>query len=400
MNILFYTHGKVYATRGGTERTTVSVASALTRLYGCRCFSLYEAEEKYEMEACFVGEFRWQAGHNRQKDVETVHRIVVENGIDFIIDQGIFINVSLLREAVAGTPCKVILAHHYEPGAETLYMSLRGHWAKRHDRMPLRMKCHWLFDLVFYPYAKHKYVKTLRCTYREAYFQADRVVLLSQGFIDTYQRFGRFNDNKNFTIIPNSLSFNEFLPIKEVEKKKPVVLIVSRIEEVHKRLSLALKMWAKIKSHPEAKEWKLKIVGTGKDMSMYQRMISHYSIPDISFEGHQVPLPYYKEASIFMMTSRSESWGLTLTESQQMGVVPIAFDTYASLQEIITDGRDGIVIAEGDVDGYVRSMLDLMQDNAKRQRMARQGIISSQRFSQERIAGMWWKLLSEMTTKK
>ena len=159
-------------------------------------------------------------------------------------------------------------------------------------------------------------------------------------------------------------------------------------------------MWAKIKSHPEAKEWKLKIVGTGKDMSMYQRMISHYSIPDISFEGHQVPLPYYKEASIFMMTSRSESWGLTLTESQQMGVVPIAFDTYASLQEIITDGRDGIVIAEGDVDGYVRSMLDLMQDNAKRQRMARQGIISSQRFSQERIAGMWWKLLSEMTTKK
>lgn len=62
MNILFYTHGKVYATKGGTERTTVSVASALTRLYGCRCYSLYEAEE-----------------------------------------------------AVEGTLCKMILAHHYEP---------------------------------------------------------------------------------------------------------------------------------------------------------------------------------------------------------------------------------------------------------------------------------------------
>ena len=48
MNILFYTHGKVYATRGGTERTTVSVASALSRLYGCRCYSLYEAEEEVE----------------------------------------------------------------------------------------------------------------------------------------------------------------------------------------------------------------------------------------------------------------------------------------------------------------------------------------------------------------
>ena len=396
MNILFYTHGKVYATRGGTERTTVSVASALTRLYGCHCYSLYEAEESVEKENCFVAEFRWQAGYDRRKDVETLHRIVVENGIDFIIDQGIFINVSLLSEAVVGTPCKVILAHHYEPGAETLYMSLRGHWAKRHEKMTLRRRCRWLFDLVFYPYAKRKYVETLRRTYREAYFQAHCVVLLCKGFIEAYQRFGRFNDNKNFTIIPNSLSFNEFLLPKEVENKKPVVLIVSRIEEVHKRLSLAIRIWAKVKKHSESKVWKLKIVGTGKDMPMYQHMIAHDSIPDISFEGHQVPLLYYKEAAIFMMTSRSESWGLTLTEAQQMGVVPVAFDTYASLREIITDREDGIVIEEDNVDGYVRSILDLMQDDVKRQRMARQAIESSQRFSQERIAGMWWKLSAEM----
>ena len=135
MNILFYTHGKVYATRGGTERTTVSVASALSRLYGCRCYSLYEAEEVVEKESCFVAEFRWQAGRNRQADVETLHRIVVENGIDYIIDQGIFINVGLLREAVDGTLCRVILAHHYEPGAEVLYMSLKQHWSKWYAKM-------------------------------------------------------------------------------------------------------------------------------------------------------------------------------------------------------------------------------------------------------------------------
>lgn len=393
MNILFYTHGKVCGTKGGTERTTVSVASALTRLYGCRCYSLYEAGEAVEKESCFVAEFQWQAGRNRQADVETLHQIVVENEIDYIIDQGIFINVGLLREAVAGTPCKVILAHHYEPGAETLYMSLRGHWAKRHEKMTLRRRCRWLFDLVFYPYAKRKYVETLRRTYREAYFRAHRVVLLSQGFIEAYQQFGRFNDDKNFSIIPNSLSFNEFLPVDEIKKKQPVVLIVSRIEEVHKRLSLALEIWKKVKSHSEARGWRLKIVGTGKDMPMYQHMIVHDCIPDVSFEGHQVPMPYYKEASIFMMTSRSESWGLTLTEAQQMGVVPVAFDTYASLREIITDGRDGVVIDEGDVDGYVRSMLDLMQDTAKRQRMACHAIESSHRFSQEKVAGKWWKLL-------
>lgn len=395
MNILFYTHGKVYATRGGTERTTVSLASALTQLYGCRCFSLYEAEEHTERENCFVAEFQWQAGYDYQQDAETLRKIIVNNRIDYIIDQGIFIHVKLLCLAATGTGCKVILAHHYEPGAETLYMSLRGHWAKRHEKMSLRRKCKWLFDLVFYPYSKHKYVETLCRTYREAYFQAHMVVLLSQGFVNAYQKFGRFNDNKNFTIIPNSLSFGESLPIDNTAQKQPIVLIVSRIEEVHKRLSLALEIWGKVTKRMETKGWVLKIVGTGKDMSMYQRMIKNQKIPNVTFEGHQNPIPYYREASLFMMTSRSESWGLTLTEAQQMGVVPIAFDTYSSLREIITDGADGVVVEEGDVNGYVNRMLELMQDDSRRQRMAWQAIVSSRRFSQEKIAEKWWNLLSE-----
>lgn len=56
-----------------------------------------------------------------------------------------------------------------------------------------------------------------------------------------------------------------------------------------------------------------------------------------------------------------------------MGVVPITFDTYASLRDIITDGVDGEIIAEGDVDGYVRCVLNLMQDDVTRRRMAKAG---------------------------
>lgn len=394
MNILFYTHGKVYATRGGTERTTVSVASALMRLYDCRCFSLYEAEEAVGKENCFVAEFKWQAGYDRQQDVTTLRGIIVDNGIDYIIDQGIFINVKLLSEAAEGTGCKVIFAHHYEPGAETLYMSLRRHLAKWNHTMSLRGRCRWLFDLVFYPYAKHRYDEILHRTYHEAYCHAHRVVLLSKDFMEQFEQFGRFYDSGKFSIIPNSLSFDEFLSMEEVVVKKSVALIVSRLDEVHKRLSLALRIWAQVKKDPVTKGWTLRIVGDGNDRKLYEHIIRDEHIPEVTLEGRQNPVPYYKEASIFLMTSRSESWGLTLTEAQQMGVVPIAFDTYASLREIITDGDNGVVITEGDVDGYVRRMLELMKNEELRQRMAWQAIISTQRFSQERIAEMWWKLLS------
>ena len=54
------------------------------------------------------------------------------------------------------------------------------------------------------------------------------------------------------------------------------------------------------------------------------------------------------------------------------------------------------MIAEGDVDGYVCTVLDLMQDDAKRQRMARQAIELSQRFSQEKIARKWKALFDDL----
>ena len=170
---------------------------------------------------------------------------------------------------------------------------------------------------------------------------------------------------------------------------------MARFDEPSKRLSLALRIWERVKQDPVAKDWVLRIVGEGNSRELYERIIHNEQIPDVFLEGRQDPIPYYKEASIFMMTSRSESWGLTLTEAQQMGVVPIAFDTYASLREIITNDENGVVIEEGDIDSYVNRMKILMSDKKLCQRMAKQAIESSQRFSQERIAEMWWELLSK-----
>lgn len=87
--------------------------------------------------------------------------------------------------------------------------------------------------------------------------------------------------------------------------------------------------------------------------------------------------------------------GINADRGATDGRSAIAFDTYASLREIITDGENGVIINESDVDGYVCRMKELMSDNMLRQRMARQAVISTQRFSQERIAEMWWKLISE-----
>lgn len=397
MNILYQTYGKVQATKGGTERTTITVASALTRLYGAHCFSIYEEPSDAPKEDCFVKEFRWTPRKELDKNAEVLRRIILENSIDVVIVQGAFIHVPRFRAAVRGTTCKVIFAHHFEPIWELTYSSFT-HLIKHRPKSLIGL-FRWGKNIITYPLTAAHNERQLAEAYRAAYESADHVVLLCQSFIKQYSEFAGLQDISKFVIIPNGLSF-DFTPRCDELVKRKKVLIVSRLDEPPKRLSLALRIWTRIRRDSVSDGWILHIVGHGTDRKLYEHIITSERIPDVTLEGRQNPIPYYKEASIFMMTSRSESWGLTLTEAQQMGVVPVAFDTYASLREIITDGEDGVVIEEGDVDGYVSCMLKLMQDEAKRQRMAKQAIVSSQRFSQERIAGMWWKLLSEMTTKK
>ena len=174
------------------------------------------------------------------------------------------------------------------------------------------------------------------------------------------------------------------------------MLIVARFDDKFNNISLALRIWAKIQKSEMSKDWILKLVGHGKDLKLYQNIISNENIPNVSIEGRQNPVPYYKEASLFMMTSNSESWGLTLTEAMQFGTVPIAMNTYPTLSEIITNNMDGVIVSEGDVEGYASGMLSLMKDGDKRERMAIAAIESSKRFSQETISDKWYGLLTSL----
>ena len=97
-----------------------------------------------------------------------------------------------------------------------------------------------------------------------------------------------------------------------------------------------------------------------------------------------------------MMTSSYEGWGITLTEAQQMGVVPIAFHSYASLPEIIDDGRNGLIIPDKDEDAYVEKLLWLMDHRIEREAMAVEAIRSSRRFTREAVGDRWMALFGEL----
>ena len=390
MNILFVTNKNVYPLIGGIERITYSVAESLTNIYGMRCFSLYTQENTFNgtTEDVFIVKTCLQP----ESPAEQIAELIQNETINIVVAQGSDSRVNnlmpVLREAVDKcTGVKLVFVYHQMPGFELVSMDWKTlfHRMKHGDKLAAIKQVLTQVLLAILPRLSKRMVEK---KYQMPYKKADRVVLLSDSFILQYNNFVG-GDEALYSAIPNMVSFPSYGWKGEKSKE---VLLVSRMDERQKRVLTALKVWRKI----DSPDWKLNIVGYGEDLEYYKHLAAEWNLKNISFEGLQNPLPYYQKASIFLMTSAFEGWGLTITEAQQCGCVPIAFDSYSAVHDIIQSGRNGYIIPEGDIDAYAAQLKELMNNDQLRNTLAQNAIKDVQRFSRENVAAQWKTLLESL----
>ncbi|WP_413544485.1 glycosyltransferase [Bacteroides sp. KFT8] len=394
MNILFYTPNEVSPEIGGTERTTTNVTSALTKYYGFKCYSMYSERipDNY-IRTKFVDTICLD-NFSDVTTQEKLRKFIVKYQIDILVNQGIFGLTKEFRKSVDGLCTKIILVHHFEPGGEILFLRFKSVF-----NYPVRCiseVAKICKSIVLYPFNRYMAPIRLRRAYKEGVNFSDKVVLLSRRFIPEFCRYAGIDNTVKMDAINNALSFDMFYDVDKLSEKKHYVLIVSRLDESHKKISLALKVWRLIEKNTELNGWNLKILGKGNDEMFYRKLVEKMQLKRVVFEGVKDPLPYYEEASLFMMTSVSEGWGLTLTEAQQMGCVPIAFDTYSSLYDIISNDENGIIVPWKNLEEYANKMTALMINEEYRMRIAKASILSAHRFTQESIGRQWFNLLSKI----
>ncbi len=392
MNICFYTSFGVSPTQGGTERITSTVARCLTNIFGCKCYSLYSADARTgDVSDVFVGSVKIS---NFKKNEDRLKDVLSRWKIDVLINQGDFDLSAILSRVLKELNAHYVFCHHFEPGWELNFISVKGLVNTWKDKPTFKnfVKA-WL-----YPYWKIKRIHSLPKVYHQTYHMADKVVLLSVRFIPQFMEYGHIEDRQKFNVIYNSLSFDSFYDKDKLDSKEKVVLIVSRMDETQKKISHALKIWNGVEKSGKCQGWTLRLVGDGPDLVRYRQYAADRQLKHVVFEGAHSPEESYRRASLFMMTSESEGWGLTLTEAQQNGCVPLAFDTYVSLHEIITDGYNGQIIPKGDLQKYAEQLERLMTDDGYRKQLAAQAIESSHRFEQKVIARQWYDLLTNTIT--
>ncbi|WP_166973404.1 glycosyltransferase [Brevibacterium atlanticum] len=109
----------------------------------------------------------------------------------------------------------------------------------------------------------------------------------------------------------------------------------------------------------------------------------------------------FEKASFTLLTSEYEGQPLVLLESMAAGCIPISYNIKYGPADIITDGVDGFLVPDGDIDAMARRIKDIhTMDDQKLMQMRQAAIRRVSDFSPEKITQLWGAALTRAVANK
>lgn len=197
-----------------------------------------------------------------------------------------------------------------------------------------------------------------------------------------------WTDLTNVVAIPDPLPFVPTAVSPLTEKR---VVAIARYSH-EKGIDLLLQAWAKVAQ--QVADWRLDVFGDGDRMA-YEQIIEdlHIDRSRCQLNGRTNDVEKeYCNSSIFVLSSRFEGFGMVITEAMACGLPVVSFDCPWGPRSIISDGEDGLLVENGNVDELAKSLCRLMCDVLLRQSMSYAAIKSVKRFEISQVAEQWKNL--------
>lgn len=377
---------------GGIERVSISVAQELNKLgvevifVACRR-SRFSQEYELPGKSYFLPTPDDYSTENTAYLIDLINRekpsaIINQNAHSFQYHKTI-------SQACKQTGTPLLSVLHFSPDMRIKGNQHTTNW----EMMPLLFNLKsCLRTVCTYPPLRFITNFHIRKLYRALYSDSSKVVLLSDRYIPVFEKIAGIKTDPNKILgIPNMLSF----PTEDcIPTKKKQILWCGRLDFSHKRPDRILEIWNKIQH--KLLDWELIIVGDGPLAPQCKQYAQKLRLERIRFEGLQNPIPYYKDASIFTLTSNNEGWPLVLNEAMQYGCVPVAYGNFEPIYDIITDDSYGHVIKPFKEQDFIECLLKLTNDPNLPQKAA----IAQQRtkrFLPETIGRQWLSILQAIT---
>ncbi len=384
MNILFTWPIPFDPLKGGVERVTDVLAREFVKR-GHRVFFLHKMrfegvpEYNYDVKVDFCPVSELKSPLNR----EFYRNYLLENKIDIVINQAGAFDDSKLFGDIDDT-CQVCFhvihcaPQFYYPFFFKQIFYLRNHSIKEYIKRFGR--------ICLYSKLKKDYFNRLKSHYTYLLnSKSPNIVLLSEKHRKQLKEIIPDYPERYINSIGNPSSFS---PVFFQRKNNKILLFVGRMENQNKHPDRVIKIWRRIYS--QFPDWRLIMIGDGPARKEIE--IASRDLPRIEFKGFSDPKDFYKTADILLFTSDYEGFGMVLIESMVFGCVPIAFNSFPSIGDLIKDERQ--LVTPFSINEYVDKLSRLMTDKGLLDRLRTEGYSIAQQFTVEDIVDKWENLFN------
>lgn len=394
MNICFITSDYASPTRGGIEKVTFVLSNALIR----RGHSVYIISKD-----CLKDGDEVQSNHfilpspdiNSTENIIYIQSFISEKNINILINQSHHKAVfDLLIKARNSKRVKIITTLHTDP--KSFLKDIYDKYEEiRFENNSWNIKTLFLAVswLIRFPYRYYNRYHSISSRFNSMYERSDAYVLLSESFRKTFVQIAKLKNDEKLYAIGNPIKKHSELSVTE---KKKQLLFVGRMEFSPKRPDRIVKIWEKVSR--KFPDWSLYMLGDGPIKEKLVQYCNKRNIQNIYFTGNTVPDNYYKESAILCMVSSYEGFGLVLTEAQQYSVIPVVYDSFNSVKDIIKNNKTGFLIPAFSKDKYTKILEKLMSSKELRENMIH-NINDSQissLLSINAIASQWEQLFNSL----
>lgn len=387
MNILFTSSTPFHPLRGGVGRVTDTLCKELQKR-GYQVFYLnadWVAEERKKYKYPAPVTILPIKNIDDAQCVISYKKYLTENKIDVVINQdALYVD---FYNNVGDLPIKVISVIHNNPLMNYNHL-LNDLLTLRNNSLLERMKR--IVRCLLYLRVKKQLKEYIDKRFGNIILSSDKILMLSPYYVQSLKNFGISAENKfDYVYNPNSFPLQTSL-----FKKKKEIIYVGRLDNRSKKVGRLIKVWSKVgKKYPD---WNLTIVGDGPDRNQLEVLKKKYQVGNLTFEGFQSPIEYYKRASIICMTSSFEGFPMVLVEAMQFGCVPIAFDSFEAIHDVIIPEKTGELVKPFKIKDYINKLSNLIDDDTKRTTMSDAASMYVARFDVKTIADRWEYILETL----
>ena len=135
----------------------------------------------------------------------------------------------------------------------------------------------------------------------------------------------------------------------------------------------------------------------GPDKAELERIISAQGLTTVHLHPFTLhPEEEYLKASIYILPSMFEGWGLVLGEAMSFGVPCVSYDCPYGPSEIIRNGEDGLITKYNDPDDMAEKIIMLIENEELRKSMGQKARQNIKRYSAEVVMPQWEELFKKM----